>query len=142
MAYIDNTYYTDTFHGMSIPEEDFPRLAETASDLIDSIVQKPVPLISGEAPEDVKRATAYEVECLFSQGGLDAATGFAAGISAQSESLGNYSVGRGGASSSSGAAISVPSHDGIPVSSMTISLLRKAGLMCRWAYAGGGNHAG
>lgn len=140
MAYIDQEYYEDTFQGLSIPDEEFPRLADTASDVIDSIVQKPVPLTDGKASADVKRATAYEVECLFSQGGIDAVTGFAAGITAQSESLGNYSIGRS-APSAAGAAISILSHDGIPVSSMAVSLLRKAGLMCRWAYAGGAHHA-
>lgn len=133
MAYIDEAYYTETFHGTSLPEGLFERLADIASDVIDAVVHKPVPLTDGKAPDDVKKATAYEVECLYAQGGIDAIVGFATGITAQTETLGNYSVGRG-TMAVQGSSVSIPSIEGLPVSRMTIAMLSQAGLMSRWAY--------
>lgn len=42
MAYIDYTYYTDTFGGTAIEETEFKRLAEIASDVIDGVAIVPV----------------------------------------------------------------------------------------------------
>ena len=140
MAYIDYQYYTGTFLGTLVTEADFPRLADRASDIIDAIVQKPVPLTDGEADANVKKATAYEVEVLAAQGGEDAVSGFAEGLSAGSESLGSYSVSGGGKSGGSSDTVTIPSLDGIPVSRLTLAKLRAAGLLCRWAYAGVHDH--
>lgn len=132
MAYIDRSYYTDVFVGKPIPEADFPRLAQAASDIVDAIVYIPI----SDVTDRVKRATAYQLEMLYEQGGLDAVTGFAEG-SAGYEMLGDYSVtaeGKSGGSSGSGA--SALSLNGIPVSRLAVSLLRAEGLMRRWAYAG------
>lgn len=140
MAYIDYQYYTNTFLGTMVTAADFPRLADRASDIIDAIAQKPVPMMNGEADENVKKATAYEVEVLAAQGGEYAITGFAEGLNAGSESLGSYSVSGGGKSGGASDTIAIPSLGGIPVSKLTISKLRAAGLMCRWAYAGVHDH--
>ena len=37
MAYTDYAFYTDRYFGTIIPETDFPRLAEKASDFIDTL---------------------------------------------------------------------------------------------------------
>lgn len=135
MAYIDYEYYSETFLGAMVTEPEFPRLADRASDIIDAIVMRPVPLSEGVADDRVKKATAYQVEVLAAQGGEDAVTGFAAGLNAGSESLGSYSVSGGGRSGGSADAISIPSLDGIPVSKLAIMQLRAAGLMSRWVFA-------
>lgn len=119
--------------GTLVSAEDFPRLADRASDIIDALVSKPVPLIDGAAEDNVKKATAYQVEALAAQGGEDAITGFASGL-VGSESLGNHSVSVSGGSNATGI-VSIPSMSGVPVSQLTLSKLRAAGLMCRWAYA-------
>lgn len=123
--YIDKEYYTTTFMGTPLPDAEFARLADIASDVIDMVVQLPVPDL---VPDAVKKAVAYEVECLSAQGGIDAITGFSASASS-SESLGQYSI-------SKGSIPGIPMVNGLPVSVMTIEMLRKAGLMKRWAYAG------
>ena len=131
MAYIDISYYTDTFHGRPIPAEDFDRIAQAASDVVydlcfvkpdDDMVQK----------DDFKRAVAYQTEYINEQGGLEVIFGFSeAAQSGGEESLGDYSVNAGGTLQES-----VMSCNGIPVSGMAITLLKKLGLRCRWAYAG------
>lgn len=132
MAYIDEGYYKGTFRGTEIPEKEFPRLAEIASDVIDSIVTVEIDKNTAET-DTVKKATAYEVEMLYQQGGVDAVIGFANGTAIGSESLGGYSVSNVG---NNGSQVIMRTKDGIPVSALAISLLKKAGLMCRWAYAG------
>lgn len=37
MAYADYEFYTTSFFGSVVPEADFPRLAERASDFVDEI---------------------------------------------------------------------------------------------------------
>lgn len=133
MAYIDFAYYSGEFMGTLVNETDFPRLADRASDIIDAIVQKPVPLVNGAADDNVKKATAYEVEVLAAQGGVDAVTGYATGL-VGSETLGNHSVSVSGGSNATGI-VSIPSMAGIPISRLTVQKLKAAGLMCRWAYA-------
>lgn len=120
MSYIDHAYYKDTFKGNDIPDGEFDRLADIASDLIDSIVQMPIP---DPVSAEVKKATAYETEMLYENGGIDAVAGnFEVGGSI---SVGGYSV-------SSPSVSKILSKNGIPVSSLAISQLKKAGLMCRW----------
>jgi hypothetical protein len=131
VAYIDSVYYSNIFKGTVITEGEFERLVELASDVIDSIVS--VDMDETDAQSDlVKKATAYEVEMLYLQGGISSAVGLADGVSVGAESLGGYSVSN---TAQSGSQVIMRTKDGIPVSSLTLSLLKKAGLMCRWAYA-------
>lgn len=130
MAYIDQTYYDETFKGTPIPADVFDRLAEIASDVVYGIC-----IIKPEEKDLIdtafKKAVAYQVELLHAQGGVDAISGFSsASRSGGSEHLGDYSVSDGSATQ-----LSVNMFNGIPVSSMTIMLLRQLGLMNRWAYA-------
>ena len=37
MAYADYQFYTTTYYGDTVPESDFPKYAERASDRIDSV---------------------------------------------------------------------------------------------------------
>lgn len=129
MAYIDYEFYTGTFGGSDVPQEDFTRLAQMASDIVDAIVYRPI----SEVTERVKRAVCYEMDMLFAQGGADAANGQSSSEISY-EMLGDYSVTAQTASSSSSSASM--SLNGIPISTLAESLLRAEGLMSRWAYAG------
>ena len=129
MSYIDYTWYTETFCGTAIPEDDFTRLADIASDVVLDLCYV-TPTAEIIESEDFKKATAYEVELLNDQGGLDAILGRSEAAGATlSESLGDYSI-----SSKSGSERSVGLLNGIPISSMTILLLKRLGLRARWAF--------
>lgn len=133
MAYIDYSYYTSTFHGTIVAEAMFARLAEVASDVIDSIVSRPVNMLdeSSDAFSKVKKACAYIVETLDANGGIDAITGFSAS-SVNSESLGDYSVSNG---NSAGQSTGLWFGD-IRIPQLAYALLQAAGLTSRWVYAG------
>lgn len=137
MAYIDAAYYEDTFHGTPIPQEDIDRLLEIASDLIDAVAN--VPFTFSELTEEeqgfVKKATAYQTELIFLQGGVDAIVGMSA-QAADSEHLGSYSITKGATAASYSSKVVMPTINGIPVSDLAVQQLRRAGLMSRWAYAG------
>lgn len=130
MAYIDKTYYNNVFHGAPIPANEFDRLADIASDVIFGIcIIKPT---EANLNDDLfKKAVAYQVELLFLQGGIDAIVGLSEAASAGvSEHLGDYSISGGSQRHEA-----VKTFNGIPVSSMALMLLRRLGLMCRWAYS-------
>ena len=135
MPYITKTYYDSEFHGRSIPANEFDRLADIASEVIYGVCRVK-PDDDDVLDATFKKAVAYEVEFLQEQGGIDAILGFSdVQLSAGGEHLGDYSVSAGGNSAGS-SGYSVIVVDGIPVSSMSIMLLRRMGLMSRWAYAG------
>lgn len=130
MAYADKEDYFRLLHRTIVPDDDFFALANAASDIIDSIVTVEIDEETAKS-EEVKKATVYQIEMLYLNGGVSALVGQADCTFAGSESLGGYSVSGGNTSASK-----VLTKDGIPISSLTISQLRKAGLMSRWAYAG------
>lgn len=133
MAYITYEYYSGTFHGSAIPEADFARLAEVASDVVYAIcLEKPAgPVL---LKNEFKDAVAYQVEFIHEQGGLEAIYGRSdASQSGGSERLGDYNV--SSASGSGGNFGAVKMYDGIPLSSLTLALLEKLGLMSQWVYA-------
>ena len=135
MAYIDSTYYSETFRGREIPASEFPRLADIASDFVYGICYvKPNDVTVTK--DDFKRAVAYQVELLYEQGGVDTILGRSeASQTVGSESLSDYSVSAGGASKDS----SLKMCEGIPISPMAYMKLEQLGLMCRWAYAEDGS---
>lgn len=136
MAYITAEYYNQTFHGETIESSELTRLLDAASDAIDMAVVTPITTVS----DNVKRATAYEVECLFEQGGISALHGFsAAGSAGGTEHLGDYSVSHG--SAAGGDTAPYPVINGIPISPIAISLLRKDGLMNRLIRKGRSDNA-
>lgn len=131
MSYINREYYDDIFCGTPIEDNSlFERLADISSDVIYEVcIVKPSQ--TDEQTETFKKAVAYEVEMLYKQGGIDAAVGYAeSSLTGVSEHLGDYSC--SGGTPRHGA---IRTSDGVPVSSMAIMILRKMGLMCRWAYA-------
>ena len=135
MSYITKAYYDNEFQGKPVPENEFNRLEDTASEVIYGVCRVK-PDEDDVLDATFKKAVAYEVEFLQEQGGIDAVLGFSdAQMGAGSEHLGDYSVSSGDISSRT-AGSSIVIVDGIPVSSMSILLLRRMGLMSRWAYAG------
>ena len=92
MAYIDYAYYSNEFRGSKIREEDFDRLAEAASDIVDAICDG-VDLGIYMEGSRFKKAIAYEAELLNAEGGIDAITGQAASsMSSTSEHLDDYTI--------------------------------------------------
>lgn len=136
MAYITQQYYTETFHGQAVPDDQFDRLADMASDVIDAIVLVPIDAEKHDM-DKIAKATAYEMEYLYQEGGLDAITGKATSGMTVSEKLDEYSVGESVSDSTKAHLLTV---NGIPVSALAVAILRKLGLMCRWWYAGRGLH--
>lgn len=136
MAYLTKDYYTNTFHGQAVPDDQFDRLADMASDVIDAIVLVPIDPEKHDM-ELIAKAAAYEMEYLWQEGGLDAITGRAASGQTVTEKLDEYSIGESVSESTKSQLLTV---NGIPVSALAVAILRKLGLMCRWWYAGRGLH--
>lgn len=132
MAYLTKDYYEDTFHGVSIPDSEFDRLALTASDVIDALVARP---ITDDVDKDtLAKATAYQLEYIYQQGGVKAVTGSAAGQHVTTEKLDDYSITE---QLTTAAEQNQLSMNGIPISPLTLSILRRLGLMSRWLYCPG-----
>lgn len=129
MQYICYEYYISHFGGSAVPEEEFDYLASAASTVIDVLVTSPICDIT----DNVRRAAAYEVEALFAQGGIDALSGLASITSGIDEHLGDYSIGTPYVSNEK----RCYSIGGVPVSGLTLALLKKEGLMSRCVYAEG-----
>lgn len=133
MAYLTKEYYLDTFHGTAVEESQFDRLAQAASDIIDAIVLIPIDPDKHDM-DGIAKAAAYQMEMLVAQGGIEAVVGLSSqGIT--SEQLGDYHVSGSAAGASSDGAAAPPSFQGIPISPITLAILRKVGLMRRWAFA-------
>ena len=121
MAYIDYNYYIGAFGGSLIPCAEFEYLAAASSDILDALVTSEITSVS----DNVKRAAAYEAEMLYIQGGLEALGGLAMSGGGVSERVGDYSV------SGTGKSGSLKSMGGIPVSPLSVALLRQDGLTRR-----------
>ena len=131
MAYVTLEYYKGTFLGNPIEEADFNRLAMIASDVIDALVTRP---INDDTDKDqLAKATAYQVEYIAAQGGIAAVTGAAENQKIVTEKLDDYSIAEERTEESKQR---LPTINGIPVSPLTLSILRKMGLMSRWYFAG------
>lgn len=129
MKYICYEYYVSKFRGSLVPEDEFGYLADAAENVIDLLVTTPITKVT----ENVKRAAAYQLETLFSQGGTDALTGLATITSGIDEKLGDYSLGTPYVSNEK----RIYSIGGVPVAGLTLALLKKEGLMGRCIYAEG-----
>ena len=136
MSYVTREYYANTFHGITIPDGEFDRLAEMASDIIDAIVYKEIDLEKIDN-DLLAKAASYQLEMIYQQGGIDAATGSATSQMVTSEHLDEYSISEQQSEKAKAESLSL---NGIPVSPLCVAILRKLGLMCRWFYAGKGLH--
>ena len=132
MAYLTREFYENTFHGATIPVGDFDRLALTASDVIDALVARPIP--DDVDKDTLAKATAYQLEYIFQQGGIEAVTGSAAGQRVTTEKLDDYSISQQLTSAAEQNQLTI---NGIPVSPLAVAILRRLGLMSRWLYCQG-----
>ncbi len=129
MSYISYDYYINVFNGGSIPMEEFDYLASAASTVVDTLVTRPITNIN----DNIRLAVAYEADTLYIQGGADALSGFAGITSGVDERLGDYSIGTPYVSNEK----RCYSIGGVPVSGLTLAILKKEGLMSRCVYAEG-----
>lgn len=123
MRYLSYEEYVAGFHGSAVPEEEFAYLANAASAIVDLLVSRPIAHVN----DRIRLATAYQVELLFAQGGIDALAGLATVTSGIDEKLGDYSIGTPYVANEK----RCYSIGGIPVSGLTVSILRREGLMSR-----------
>lgn len=92
MAYVDEKYYNDTFHGEPVASADFPSLCERAGEMIEELtLYRLTPLTLLAMPEDtqeiVKKAVCAQIEYLDANGGADLDNG----VGIQSATLGKFS---------------------------------------------------
>lgn len=96
MAYVDEKYYNDTFHGEPVASADFPSLCERAGEMIEELtLYRLTPLTLLAMPEDtqeiVKKAVCAQIEYLDANGGADLDNG----VGIQSATLGKFSYSGG-----------------------------------------------
>lgn len=131
MGYVTKEYFDKTFHGTSMSDAKFERMAMIASDVIDAVILQPITALTDA--EQLAKAASYQIEYLLAQGGIDAINGAAANQFAVTEKLDDYTITEGLSDSAEKNKLSI---NGIPLSPLTISILKKLGLMHRWVYAG------
>ncbi len=126
MNYLSYETYVSGFGGSAVPEEEFDYLASAASAVVDLLVSRPLAAVT----DRIRLAVAYQVEVLYAQGGIDALGGLATVTSGIDEKLGDYSIGTPYVANEK----RCYSIGGIPVSGMTVAILRREGLMSRCIY--------
>lgn len=124
--YLTYEHYVTEFGGRIVPEEEFDALSEATTTIIDLLVHTPITEVSST----IRRAAFYQIELLFAQGGNDALSGLATVTSGIDEKLGDYSIGTPYVANDK----RCYSIGGVPVSGLTLMILRKEGLMCRCVY--------
>lgn len=130
MPVVEKSYF-DKFTSLELDENTFTRYEMIAEDTLYAVCNLK-PTEAHLSTEEYKRAVCYQIEMIHAQGGINAITGSAdIDTASVSESLGEYSISKTKRSGSK----SIQTVAGIPVSSVSIGLLRRLGLMCRWAYA-------
>ncbi len=126
MSYLSYETYISGFGGYAVPEEEFDYLAEAATTILDLLVTKPIAIVN----DRIRMATAYQIELLYAQGGVDALAGLAAVTSGIDEKLGDYTIGTPYVANEK----RCYSIGGVPVSGLTLAILRKEGLISRCLY--------
>lgn len=98
MPYIDEAYYRDVYKGVVVDTSIFPKLEARASDVIDQITSHKIAMSTNKLAdypvfiqEQVKKATASQVEYLLLNGGESAVHGG----SPSSVNIGNFSYQEG-----------------------------------------------
>jgi len=126
MSYLSYDDYITEFGGEAIPAREFEHLSADASTIVDLLVTTPIVAVT----EAIRRAVAYQAETLYAQGGIDATSGLATVTSGIDEKLGDYSIGTPYVSNEK----RCYSIGGVPVSGLTLAILKKEGLMSRCVY--------
>lgn len=102
MGYIDEEYYTNTFHGEPIDDTDFPSLCARAGEIIEELAMyrvTPVTILAmpESVREKVKNAVCAQIEYLDANGGSD----MDSGADLQSAGLGKFNYSKSAAASGS-----------------------------------------
>ena len=124
MPIIDYKFYRETIYGYQVPPEAFDTLAKAADAVIEALITSPDGNGDREFVEYTKKiAAAFEIEELYSNGGIDAIAGLSPSLSGGTEKVGSYSVTR-----EKRQALTIY---GMPVSATARLLLRRAALTGR-----------
>ena len=119
MPYIDATYYNDEYEGVAVDEQEINRYIKRASDVIDQVTNykiKDFEILPSWIQEQVKKATAAQVEFFALEGGPEVVTG---SNDMQSVNIGSFSYQQGSGDSSTS------------VSPAVFDYLRTTGLLYR-----------
>lgn len=90
MAYADYDFYLNVYLGNVIAPEDFPRLAERASDYVYSVTKGAAEKVSGRDSEAVRKAVCAVAEVLLDESIMNASA-FSGETTVSSESVGSWS---------------------------------------------------
>lgn len=90
MAYADYDFYLNVYFGNVIAPEDFPRLAERASEYVYSVTKGLVEKVSGRDMEAVQKAVCAVAEVLLDESIMNA-NAFSGEASVSSETVGSWS---------------------------------------------------
>lgn len=123
MPYIDQEYYDSQYMGTPIPEEDFPRIAARAGDIIDALTRQVVASrglasFPPSVQELFRRAVCAQMEYI-TLNGIETAT---MGFTGESYTVGHVSVSGGGKATTGARSMACPA---------AVMLLEQAGLMGR-----------
>lgn len=125
MAYIDRDYYT-SFSDIDIPQAEFTKLAERASDIVDIVTFNRIETMGGltalpsHMQTSIKKATASQVEMIYIDGGIENM----ASSAAKQASIGKFSY-------STGATSDEGNSNSITLSPMAKAYLAPTGLLYR-----------
>lgn len=129
MPYVTLDYYSNTFHGESVDETDFPSLLDRASEIIEEmcmyrISDAKMDTYGTDTQERIRKAVCAQIEYLDANGGSEMDNG----ADLQSAGLGKFSYTRAGAAGGdSGQLIYAP---------RAMRILAPTGLL----YRGGGHY--
>lgn len=136
MAYIDYTYYI-SISSTPITSDEFLQAAQRASDVIDAYTHEAVERYNLQIDypilfEKVKRATAYQVEFIMQNGGLDSWAMASDDLASKSESFTTYQISETYRQGSSANKKLVGNLEIAPLAGTLLAGLVGAGRRARW----------
>lgn len=135
MGYITPEEYRELCPLTPVPQDELPALIEKSSDTLDIITMYKIPLSGGigKFPDftqnQVKKATAAEVETIFSLGGVSVWTGEGADTQVNSATIGKFSYSNSSRNSTNGTVTGYATVNGVPVAPTLQGYLAPTGLL-------------
>ncbi|MDD3030698.1 MAG: hypothetical protein PHS57_10575 [Alphaproteobacteria bacterium] len=136
MSYVTKADY-DAYSDVTVSAEDFPRLSELASDLIDGFTMNRITAAGGLdsfppfVQDRIKKATCAQVQTIAYAGSADSVVEDVTGGGITSESLGKYSYSKKQGSGAAGNGEGGDTVNGIELSPLVRVYLRPTGLLFR-----------
>ena len=136
MSYATKADY-DAYSDVAVSEEDFPRLSELASDLIDGFTMNRITAAGGLdsfppfVQDRVKKATCAQIQTIAYAGSAESVVEDAADGGTTSESLGKYSYSKKQGSGAAGNGEGGDAVNGVELSPTVRVYLRPTGLLFR-----------